>query len=71
MRIYFKALDSQGNDIPHSLISATHTGREPLTAGTNWKINARWGREAIINLEDFANVVEVTEQKYQETYNIP
>ena len=71
MRIYFKALDSGGNDIPHSLISATHTGREPLTKGTNWKINAIWGREAIINLEDFASITEVTEKEYKVAYNIP
>ena len=70
MRIYFKALDSQGNDIPHSLISATHTGREPLTKGINQKINATWSREAIVNLEDFASIVEVTEQEYKDAYNI-
>lgn len=62
--VYFKALDSEGKAIPEAISVATSFGsREPLVAGTNYEAQ---GSIRIENLEDFAKIVQITKEEYEE-----
>lgn len=62
--IYFKAVDSQGNDIPKSITVATNARTTPLTAGTVYEAFGSWQSKSLRHMEDFARVVEVTREDY-------
>jgi hypothetical protein len=62
--VYYKAQDSQGNDIENSTTVATNFGRQDLSAGTVYEAFGTWQSKAIKNMEDFAKVVEITKEEY-------
>ncbi|MCF7841201.1 MAG: hypothetical protein K9N22_10530 [Candidatus Marinimicrobia bacterium] len=62
--IYFKAVDSQGNDIPKSITVATNARTAPLTAGTVYEAFGSWQSKSLRHMEDFARLVEVTREDY-------
>lgn len=62
--IYYKAVDAQGNDIPNTTTVATNFKSEKMVAGLEYEVFGSWQTKAIINLENFAKVVEVTKEEY-------
>ncbi len=62
--VYYKAVDSKGNDIPKSKTVATNFSREPLVAGLDYEVSGSWTSKAIQNMDDFAKVVEITKEEY-------
>ncbi|MDD4609366.1 MAG: hypothetical protein WCQ82_08955 [Bacteroidaceae bacterium] len=64
--LYYKAIDSAGNDIAGTKTVATNFKRIELKAGLNYEVFGTWKGSSVANLEDFAKVVEITEQEYKE-----
>lgn len=62
--IYFKAVDSRGNDIPNSITVATNARTTPLTAGSVYEAFGTWQSKSLRHMADFAKVVEVTREEY-------
>jgi hypothetical protein len=63
--IYFKAIDSKGNDIPNSKTIAASFARISLTAGTTYTVEGGWRSSTIQNMEDFSKVVQISQQEYE------
>ena len=62
--IYFKAIDSNEEDIPEALSVATSFGgREPLVAGANYEAT---GSIKIEKLENFSKIVQISKEEYEE-----
>ena len=64
--VYYKAQDSEGNDIENSTTVATNFGRQDLTAGTTYEAFGSWQSKAVKNMEGFAKVVEITKEEYNQ-----
>jgi hypothetical protein len=64
--VYFKALDSEGNHIANSTTVATSFARIDLVAGAEYEALGTWQGDAIRNMEDFAKIVEITKEEYEE-----
>lgn len=62
--LYYKALDSQGKDIENSKTVAANFARKELKAGLEYEVFGSWSTNAIINMEDFAKVVQITKEEY-------
>lgn len=63
--IYFKAVDKSGNDIEGSKTVAVNFGRIEMKAGTKAELTGTWQSKAIINMEQFAAVKEITKDEYE------
>ncbi len=63
--IYFKAVDKAGNDIEGSKTVAVNMGRTEMKAGTIAELSGVWQSKAIINMEQFAAVKEITKEEYE------
>jgi len=63
--IYYKGIDSKGNEIQNSKTVATNFKRQDLKAGIEYEAFGSWQTKAIINMEDFAKVVEITRKEYE------
>jgi hypothetical protein len=61
---YYKAVDSEGKDIPNSATVATNFKRTPLKAGLEYEVFGSWQSDATMNMEDFAKVVQITKEEY-------
>lgn len=64
--IYFKAIDSKGNYIPKSTTVATNFKNIKLVAGTEYEAFGSWQNKATRNMEDFAKIVEVIREEWEE-----
>jgi hypothetical protein len=63
--LYFKAVDKDGNDIPDSKTVAVNLERLELKAGAQFGITGTWQSKAIINMENFASIVQITKEEYE------
>lgn len=63
--IYFKAVDKAGNDIEGSKTVAVNMGRTEMKAGATAELSGVWQSKAIINMEQFAAVKEITKEEYE------
>ncbi|MCD4691867.1 MAG: hypothetical protein K8R79_03040 [Calditrichales bacterium] len=64
--IYFKALDSKGNYLPKSTTVATNFKTIKLVAETEYEAFGSWQNKATRNMEDFAKIVEVTRDEWEQ-----
>lgn len=64
--IYFNAIDSKGNYISKSTTVATNFKSTKLVAGTEYEAFGSWQNKATRNMEDFAKIVEVTREKWEQ-----
>jgi len=64
--IYFKAIDSKGNYIPKSTTVATNFKSIKLVAGTEYEAFGSWQNKATRNMEDFAEINEVTRDEWEQ-----
>jgi|GEM_PF-2260526 len=73
--IYFKALDSKGNEIENSKSVVSKTGSreyesgkgyftKPFKAGKELKVQDALEDKQVMNFEDFATFVEITKEEY-------
>ncbi|HRS53311.1 MAG TPA: hypothetical protein P5250_01220 [Bacteroidales bacterium] len=62
--IYYKALDKNGQEISNSKTIATNFGQIELKKGSEYEAFGTWQSSAIINLENFAKIVEITKEEY-------
>ncbi|NOQ74251.1 MAG: hypothetical protein GQ574_19740 [Crocinitomix sp.] len=62
--IYYKALDSKGEYIAKSRTVAVNFKRVKLVSGTEYEVVGTWQNNSIRNMEDFAEIVEVTKEEY-------
>ena len=63
--VFFKALDSKGNYISKSKTVATNFSKIKLVAGAEYEAFSSWQNEATRNMEDFAKIIEITEEEYE------
>lgn len=63
--VYYKGIDSQGKDIDGSKTVATNFSRQALTSGLKYEAFGSWQSKATVNMEDFAKVVEITKEEYE------
>jgi hypothetical protein len=63
--IYFKAVDKAGNDIEGSKTVAVNMGRTEMIAGATAELSGVWQSKAIVNLENFATIKEITKEEYE------
>jgi gamma-glutamyltranspeptidase len=61
LTIYFKAVDSNGNEIQNTKNAATRFGGKALKAGSECDLSSPWPMRY---MEDFAKLVQITEQEY-------
>lgn len=61
---YYKAVDSEGKEVPNSVTVATNFKRTPLEAGLEYEVFGSWQSDAVMNREDFAKVVQITKEEY-------
>ena len=59
--IYFKAVDSNGNEIQNTKNAATRLFGKALKAGSQCDLSSPWPMRY---MEDFAKLVQITEQEY-------
>jgi hypothetical protein len=64
LNVYFKAIDTKGEEIPGSRTVAVSFARVALNAGINYTVEGGWRSAVIQNMEDFASIVEITEEEY-------
>lgn len=62
--VYFKAIDSNGSDIPNSKTVAASFERVVLDKGAIYKPSGGWRSKAIEGMENFAKVVQISEEEY-------
>ena len=62
--VYYKAVDSQGNDISGTKTVASNVSRKKIIPGTEYEVFGSWSAGQIINMEDFAGIVEITKEEY-------
>ncbi len=62
--IYYKAVDSQGTDIPDSKTVATNFKRIELKKGVEYEAFGSWQSDEVSKMEDFAKIVEITKEEY-------
>lgn len=62
--IYFKAIDAEGKTIPNTTTVATSFNRVELVTGAEYEAKGRLDFE---DLEDFAEIVQITQEEYQKT----
>ncbi len=63
--VYYKAIDEEGNGIPGTETVATNFKRQDLKAGLKYEAYGSWGTSDIAKLENFAEIVEMTEEEYK------
>lgn len=61
---YYKAVDSEGKEVPNSVTVATNFKRTPLEAGLEYEVFGSWQSDAVMSREDFAKVVQITKEEY-------
>ena len=66
MFTYYKAVDSEGKEIPNSVTVATNFKRTPLEAGLEYEVFGSWQSDATMNMEDFAKIVQITKEEYDQ-----
>ncbi|MEA1972305.1 MAG: hypothetical protein U9N34_03300 [Candidatus Cloacimonadota bacterium] len=66
--IYFKGVDSKGKTIEKSITVATNFKTEPLKAGLEYEAFGSWQTKALIHMEDFAKIVEITREEYDKKH---
>ncbi len=63
--IYFKALNSEGKEIPGSKTVTSYSYRKSLKEGTAFDIYGTYQRKGIVEMEDFAKIVEISKEEYE------
>ncbi len=63
--VYFKGLDKDGKEIEGSKTVAASVGRPEMKAGSQVELTGTWQTKAIINMEQFAAVKEITKEEYE------
>lgn len=62
--VYFKAVDSNGSEIPGTKTVASTASRKDPVVGELYQIFGGWTTNDVINLSDFAKVVEISKEEY-------
>lgn len=65
LTVYFKAIDSKGQEIPGSRTVAASFARVDLIPGTAYTVEGGWRSSVIQQMEDFAGVVQITKEEYE------
>lgn len=63
--IYFKAVDKNGEDIPNSKTVAVSFQRVTMDKDAIYKPGGGWRKNAIEEMENFAKVVQISEEEYE------
>jgi len=63
--LYYKAIDSKGEEIPGTKTVASNVSRDAITVGQLYDVFGSWNASGIVNLSDFAGIVEITKEEYE------